>query len=340
MRKKDIFAIAGAGLLLVGCTDSIMGDHRYQTIPVDNIPYGDTAPEKTVVPQSTETTVTPSGDNTTQNIPAPVQTVSQRKYEPMTDAVSSGGVDSAPRKRTKKGSAKTTVAPVTAEKGVHIIQRGETPGFIAKKYKVRLSALMTANNLTEESAKKLRIGQKLVIPADAAAKTSTRSAVSNKSKKSDSSASAATVENGKYRVQSGDTPEHIARKLKVKLSELLKVNNLDEASARKLQIGQQLIIPGASATGNAGAVNDVKTVDKKTTVSQPDTAPAADAATPPPVSQQTAEMEQELLEVTEDTTLAALAVKYGVTEAVLREINGGITDEVIRQGALIVVPKK
>jgi LysM repeat protein len=47
----------------------------------------------------------------------------------------------------------------------------------------------------------------------------------------------------KYTVQSGDNPERIARRHRVRLSDLLKINNLNEEQAKNLKVGQVLYIP-------------------------------------------------------------------------------------------------
>lgn len=47
---------------------------------------------------------------------------------------------------------------------IYVVQDGDYPGTIAKKYGIKLKDLMKANDLTEESARKIRVGQKLKIP--------------------------------------------------------------------------------------------------------------------------------------------------------------------------------
>ena len=334
MRKKHIFAIAGVGLLFAGCSDSIMGDHRYRTIPVDDIPYDQPVdkPQKETMPASLTPPPIPAVGQQT------VARVSPRKYPQMTGAVSSGGVDSVQRKTGSKGIVKNR--PAIAADGIHVVRRGETPGFIAKKYKVRLSDLMSVNNLTEESAKKLQIGQKLTIPAS----TGSKAVVKKQENRTKGSASVSTsggtaVKDGKYKVQSGDTPERIARRLTVKLTDLLKANNLDENSARRLQIGQMLIIPGAAAE-NISAAGGTAVVDNAAVKKESPAVNETPVEQPPQEENAVETMEQDLYEVTEDTSFAALAEKYGITEAALRKMNGGMTDETIHKGALIIVPRK
>jgi len=58
--------------------------------------------------------------------------------------------------------ARTPVTP-TASSRTHIVKAGETPGFIARKYGVKLDALMAANPKVDP--RRLQVGQTLVIPA-------------------------------------------------------------------------------------------------------------------------------------------------------------------------------
>jgi len=73
-------------------------------------------------------------------------------------------------------------APKAAEtsKKTYVVAKGDTPVSIAKKFKITSDQLLTANNI--EDAHKLKIGQKLVIPAP---KEKAPSKEKKKSKKSD-----------------------------------------------------------------------------------------------------------------------------------------------------------
>ncbi|MBO7328370.1 MAG: LysM peptidoglycan-binding domain-containing protein [Lentisphaeria bacterium] len=342
MRKNYFFAITGAGLLLAGCADPIMDNHQYRTIPVDDISTtGEKAPAaaaETGKKQKAAAVV----ENKTQTAE------SQFKYEPMTDAVSSGGVDSVPGKKVKSG--KRSSDAVSAAGGAYIVQRGDTPERIARKYKVRLSEFMKANNLTEETARRLRVGQKLVIPGKTAAVAAKKApAVS-----SQRSEKAPALEKGKYKVQRGDSLERIARRFKVKLKDLMAVNNITEEQATRLQIGQALTIPGAVPP--PPIVNDVQAVgsDEKTAV-----APAVEEKKEQTVVENKTVVEKKEVKVDSaqnsqadeadnyvvweadaDTTYAAVAAKYGISEEKLRNINTAGEAQQITKGDLIFVPQK
>ena len=47
---------------------------------------------------------------------------------------------------------------------IYVVQSGDYPGTIAKKHGIKVRDLMKANGLTEESARKIKVGQKLKIP--------------------------------------------------------------------------------------------------------------------------------------------------------------------------------
>lgn len=314
MRKSFLFIIAGTGLLLAGCNAT---DHRYQMIPVDGAPAGEVEPGDIPVAPPVKNV----SANQTQFIPEPITTPTPAannfsgKYQPMSGVKSSGGVDS---NEGSKGGA-TTVNGVK----YHIIQRGEYPGLIASKYKIRLAALMKANNLNEKSAKALKVGQKLIIPtgADAAVTGGQRRSAADNS---------GTLVNGKHKVQRGETLDVIARRYKVKLSDLMSANNMTEASARRMQVGQLLTIPGkssAAATANTGSstsstANSNNNSKKQSTVVDP------------------LMMELDMIILDADTSAADIAAKYGIPLSIFQEINGGLTDARLFKGMAVLVPKK
>jgi tetratricopeptide (TPR) repeat protein len=59
------------------------------------------------------------------------------------------------------GTGRSSVTP-TATSRTHTVKAGETPGFIARKYGVKVDALMTANPKLDP--RRLQVGQTLIIP--------------------------------------------------------------------------------------------------------------------------------------------------------------------------------
>ncbi len=330
MHKSILFAAVGVTVFLAGCQDDVMNDVYYRPAP-GGADIQQPAPEPI--------------DTVVQADPAPAApAVTTAKYVPMTDVVSSGGVDSAPGKKS------------AGKSGQYIVKRGDTPEKIARRHGVRLSALMSVNNLTQESARRLQIGQKLIIPGKSAKAAPVKSVKAVKSAKNPATTVPA-LEGGKYTIKSGDTPERIARRYKVKLSELLSANNLDEAAARRLQIGQKLIIPGktenpavtvdpvvpvAPPAPVENVVPDVQKEQLAVDNQQESKVPQVNSVDVQPVPTESTDDASNFIgvDVENDTTFAELAAKYGVSEAELRNNNSGIKDEIIKKGSFIIVPKK
>ena len=101
----------------------------------------------------------------------------------------------------------------TADFHKHLVRKGETLSEIAQKYKVPLESIIQANRI--KSANRIRTGRTLQIP------TETLTAV-------------------RYTVKSGDTLYGIARRYKVDLEKLQRINNIK--SPHKIQIGTEILI--------------------------------------------------------------------------------------------------
>lgn len=139
-------------------------------------------------------------------------------------------------------------APVDASGNLYTVQSGDSLWKIARRQSVTVASLKQANNLTSDS---LKIGQRLHIPAPAAANTMNAGIATQTS----------WLEPGKYTengqiihiVDMNETPAIIAKKYGVKTDDLMKANNITDPT--KLAYGQRLIIP--SGTPVAAAVTTV-----------------------------------------------------------------------------------
>jgi len=98
------------------------------------------------------------------------------------------------------------------------VKKGDVLSRIARKYNVKVEEIIILNSLESPNVK---VGQRLLIPQAKGAVDPT----------SDS-----------YIVQEGDSPWKIAKKCRIEVEELLRLNNLDEAKAKNLKIGQKLRI--------------------------------------------------------------------------------------------------
>ena len=231
-------AILGGVLVLTGCQSSKVMDNR-PYVPAasgDEVPAA-MAPETTAASEVKDLPIAPAP---AEKAPAAVADYPQ--------------FDSA---------AIEPVAPVkknVAKGGIYVVQKGDTVSGIAYRHGVRTADVMAANDLDEKAARKLKVGQKLTIPAGGK-KVVVKKAAAKLTKAAAPAAAAAA--DGTYTVRKGDNIPKIARKLGVKASDLMAANNLDDAATRRLQVGQKLMVPG-----KGGAV----------TAPVKDAAPVADAA--------------------------------------------------------------
>lgn len=111
----------------------------------------------------------------------------------------------------------------------YLVKKGDFLEKIAKAHGTTIEAIKTANKLSNDN---LRVGQQLLIP-----QTKTAAVASNRA---ESTSSQEKLEDGLYRMKSGDNPWKIAKQFHIDVEELLKLNNLDEASARNLRPGNVL----------------------------------------------------------------------------------------------------
>lgn len=132
---------------------------------------------------------------------------------------------------------------------VYEVRPGDTLIRIANSYGVGIEAIEKANGLHDVEV--LRVGQEIRIPDPGVSKASPpRQLVSEPAAKKfvapsqASSSSGSSADSGQtYKVEKGDNPVAIARKLKVRYSDLIELNKIDDP--RLLQIGQVLKIPAA-----------------------------------------------------------------------------------------------
>ena len=133
------------------------------------------------------------------------------------------------------GQAPTGPA-VPKVKTVHVVQSGETLGHIAQKYKVPRSEILKVNSMGDPN--RIRVGQKINIPEYDASKAPQRPAAGSATK------TVTAPEGGSVHVvQKGEMVGGIAHKYGLKAGDVLRANGLTEETAKKIHVGQQLIIP-------------------------------------------------------------------------------------------------
>lgn len=370
MKKSVLLAIIGAAAL-TGCQNEVMNQREYVPAPKEDSEVVNNAAATTnpaVSDRSAEQTAPEAVPGATAET-APAKrggaAAATAEFPPMTGTFDNSGV-----------SSEEAAGSGSAAAGEYIVKSGDTLGKIAIAHHVRLTALMKANNLTEKDAKHLRVGRKLVIPSgkDAAAVRGGKAAKAGKSGKREFGGNAApTLQPGEYIVKAGDTPERIARRAGVKLSALMEANNFTEEKARRLQIGQKIVIPGKGAakaeakkpaaeakpaapkaeaakteTAKPAADDELEREMNSTTVKGQTPATAAPAATdaaPTPVATTPApaavdEERTSYVQVKEDITIGEFARQQGTTPEAIRQLNPDLTGDKLVKGRIYEVPKK
>ena len=158
--------------------------------------------------------------------------------------------------------------PGAAQRTV-IVKAGDTLSGIAYQYGISWQSLAAANGLTETS--KIRIGQKLVLPATALAKPRAPQAHTQKSDSKGKTATGqaataktAAAKEGTYTVKAGDSLWTIAKAHHIKFSDIQAWN--PSAADKPLKIGQSIIIkaPAGAASDKAETKPEAKAEPKKT----------------------------------------------------------------------------
>lgn len=143
------------------------------------------------------------------------------------------------------------------------IRSGDSLIGVANRYKVSVSDLAAANNLTTSS--NLILGRDLTIPVagSSAAKSNTSSAASRSSTSTSSSSSTGkTLSNTEnYRVQSGDGLIALAARFGVSVDDLAATNNL--ARNAQLQRGQTLKVPQMTVSYTVGSGDSLIALARK-----------------------------------------------------------------------------
>ncbi len=180
----------------------------------------------------------------------------------------------------------------------HFVARGETLGGIALRYRVSQSLLMASNPKVQ--SRRLRIGQRIVVPTGGAPSTGVARRMA------EPVVAAGTPRKTFHRVQRGETISEIADEYGVSQRELLAWNGLDNRG--RIRAGQRI------------------------RVASPDAAPA------PRVREGSPRPAAKTHVVRRGETLRGLAKRYGVSIQALREANGLEEQETLRTGLALKIP--
>ncbi len=151
---------------------------------------------------------------------------------------------------------KPVVPAAPAGSGYYVVQEGDILGRIANKHGTTVKAIVEANGIKDAS--KIRVGQKLKIPA-ASPKTASASSKTTSAKPAPSKKSATLpAKDGctVYVVQNGDILGRIAKKNGVTMKSIREANGMDND---KLYAGKAIYIPvAAKAAEQPAAAEEVK----------------------------------------------------------------------------------
>jgi LysM repeat protein len=148
------------------------------------------------------------------------------------------------------GSGSTTGTGST-----YVVQRGDTLGLIASRFRVTVAALMTANGIANPNL--IYVGQRLVIPGASGATPPPAANTPPPATQAPPPSGGQTT----YVVQRGDTLALIASRFRVTVAAIAAANGI--LNPNLIFVGQRLIIPGAGS---------------------PPTTPPPSTSTPPPAT--------------------------------------------------------
>jgi len=234
MSRRDTIIIAvllNAGLLIVLFATSLKTDN---SVPEPST-LAALAPspkiEEALQPVSA-TSLTSTGDEVDQMMkqytpPA----VTDNKPNFAADLQAIGSQEVSPLASTAMAPAPETIAAAseTSYKEVKV-KKGDVLERLARHNHVTVDELMKANNL---STTRLKIGQVLKVPSKNSVKAQNPLSTAKPAEESFAKY---------YTVKVGDNPWTIAVKNHMKVEELLKLNNLDEAKAKRLKPGDKIRI--------------------------------------------------------------------------------------------------
>lgn len=215
------------------------------------------------------------------------------------------------------------------------VQTGDSLSKIAAKFGTRVSVIREANKLQND---KIRIGQKLIVPAATGAAAAAKPAAPAKAAKTE----AVKLASNEYLVQAGDNLSKLAAKFGVKVSALREANKLQ---SDKLKIGQKLTIPDAKK-GVEAAKSETPAVTP--TPATPPSTPAANTAFPvvapksatvEPVPPADAPVSSTVIThtVRPNDDLNSIAKMYAVTVDEIAELNQ-LTNRIVQVGQVLKIP--
>jgi N-acetylmuramoyl-L-alanine amidase len=225
-----VHVVVIGGMLLQGCKDTGKDQAKTDGAAV--------AASDTTAMASTNSNMTTTGASVPTDVPPTVNPNIKDAYAG-TAATAAPATPTLPSAVGMVPPPKSPDLSAPGESREYAIARGDTMGSIARKNGLSLKTLMEANPGVE--ARKLKIGQKVQIPAASAAMaaTTTTGAAAG------AATEAAAGEGSVYVVKSGDMLLRIARSHGTSVKKIMAMNDLKSSSIRA---GQKLKMPAPRAT--------------------------------------------------------------------------------------------
>jgi LysM repeat protein len=169
-------------------------------------------------------------------------------------------------------AAPASASPGTDAANTYEVKAGDTLGAIARRQGTTVAALRSANNLSSDN---LRVGQRLIIPGNAAPLSPTAAAPGG----APAASSTPRAGTATYTVQPGDTLGAIAQRHGVRVGDLATLNTITDPA--KLRVGQVLRLPAnARVTNGTAAPAATQAPAPRAAAPAPAPAPAPRAPTP------------------------------------------------------------
>ena len=243
------------------------------------------------------------------------------------------------------------VTPPEPEYTVYIVQNGDYLAKISKKYNITISSIKQLNGLKNDT---IRVGQKLKLPGKVDVGVQKEPAKVTAAKKTAvKGATEYTGETKEYVVKSGDTLGAIAYGNGCNIRQLKKLNGLTSDS---LKIGQKLKVPAGKAAAPAEKKAEAqpkpveKPVEPVVAPAAPVVEPTAPTTVPEPVPEPVVEDDEPAAPavpaeapaatytVQEGDDITGITIRYGVSAASIRELNGLPEGAQLTVGQVIKLP--
>jgi len=208
----------------------------------------------------------------------------------------------------------------------HHVASGDTLSSISRRYGVGLDRIIASNPGLDPH--RIRIGQPISVP-QAGSGSNVKPAQVPRATPANLSASSSST----YTVRPGDTLSAIARRHNTTAPQLIAMNSLGNPNA--LRVGQQVKVPGTSASSNRYGKQSSTPAKKDTPKSTP------------PAPKEEPQSESELVtapegygyyQVVSRDNLYSIALSFGTTTRELRSLNKLDSDAELAVGQYLLVP--